>query len=142
MITRKVLIDKVYYSNASIVSGEIKLSKSIVMQYVLEFQDMFKYQINFNEKESNFRDIFVCIDDTFRNLKVENKCKKFKFRVINIYQDRTHFGFTNQVKICLIFKTNSNQNQQLETEKVIQNTLKNTMILIIINMKLQCVLMV
>lgn len=63
-----------------------------------------KIVINFNIDCSEFKNIYIDIDDTFRNLRIGNKKHKFKFRIIHIYQDydpKTK-KFTNEIKIVLI----------------------------------------
>ena len=119
---KKVLFFNNTYKSAGFINEDCSMSKWKVFDCLTKYNDdFFEYDIkNFIPKKDK---IFICIDDTFRKLKVKNHAYKFRFRVINIYQNKVDNKFENQIKICMIFKTNDNENSIKRTLKVIKDNL-------------------
>ncbi|MBQ5543903.1 MAG: UPF0236 family protein, partial [Mycoplasmataceae bacterium] len=64
------------------------------------------YLINFSQPTTNYKYIYIDMDDTFTTFKINNKSFKFRNRVLHIYQDRDPKTkeFINQLKMVFINK--------------------------------------
>lgn len=125
-VVKKVLFFNNSYNSAGYINDDLHIPKSTIFKFVNDNFSEFSNQL-YKQKIDNFKPlkdkIFICIDDTFKNLKVKNKTFKYRFRIINIYQNKVNNKFVNQIKICLIFKTNSNENSLNKTTKIILENL-------------------
>ena len=122
-VIKKVLLYNNSYKSAGYINDKISVSKTTVFNCINKISNNnCQYKIsNFVPKKDK---IFICIDDTFRKLKVNNKAVKFRFRVINIYQNKINNKFENQIKVCMIFKTNSYVTTINKTTKLIKSILE------------------
>lgn len=121
-VVKKVLLYNNSYKSAGYINDQISISKGTVFNCINKISNNnCQYKIsNFVPKKDK---IFICIDDTFRKLKVKNKATKFRFRIINIYQNKINDKFENQIKVCMIFKTNTYVNTINKTTKLIKSIL-------------------
>ena len=55
------------------------------------------YKVDFNTNPSNYKNIYVDIDDTYRNFRFNNQKQKCKEKVLHFYQDRKDDKFINEV---------------------------------------------
>ena len=122
-VVKKVLLYNNSYKSAGYINDKISMSKSTVFKCINKISNNnCQYKIsNFVPKKDK---IFICIDDTFRKLKVKNKATKFRFRIINIYQNKINNKFENQIKVCMIFKTNTYVSTINKTTKLIKSILE------------------
>ena len=73
--------------------------------------------------------IFIDIDDTFQNLRVNNKKSTFRFRIIHFYQffDSERKKFINEIKMVVVTKCNGFEinDKELITNKINEVITKN-----------------
>lgn len=90
-------------------SRNIFVSKTTVFRWVqkLKIDNNVEFKINDLDKHDK---IFICIDDTYRNMIFKKKKSKFRFRIINFYQNKVNNKFINQYKLTIIYKCNNKEN--------------------------------
>ena len=59
------------------------------------------YEVDFNTNPSNYQNIYIDIDDTYRNFRFDNKKQKCKEKVLHFYQDRKDGKFINEVNAVI-----------------------------------------
>ena len=60
------------------------------------------YKVDFNTNPSNYKNIYVDIDDTYRNFRFNNQKQKCKEKVIHAYQEHYKGGsFINEVNAVI-----------------------------------------
>ena len=55
------------------------------------------YKVDFNTNPKNWKNIYIDIDDTYRNFWFDNKKQKCKEKVLHFYQERKDDKFINEV---------------------------------------------
>ncbi len=122
-IAKNIIKNNISFQAATDIIDGFKISKSSVRRYVQEFHYLYKYEHNIEINPKLFKNIFISIDDTFRNV-ISNRTKyKYRFRIITIHQGKVNNKFINQIKICISSKVNNNKNNLLYTNEIIKNTL-------------------
>ena len=59
------------------------------------------YEVDFNTNPKNYKNIYIDIDDTYRNFRFDNKKQKCKEKVLHFYQDRKDDKFINEVNAVI-----------------------------------------
>ena len=60
------------------------------------------YKVDFNTNPNNYQNIYVDIDDTYRNFRFNNQKQKCKEKVIHAYQEHCKSGpFINEVNAVI-----------------------------------------
>ena len=60
------------------------------------------FKIDFNTNPKNYKNIYVDLDDTYRNFRVGNKKQKFKLKVLHAYQFIKNSKFVNELNAVII----------------------------------------
>ena len=55
------------------------------------------YRVDFNTNPKNWKNIYIDIDDTYRNFRFDNKKQKCKEKVFHLYQNGKDDKFINEV---------------------------------------------
>ena len=90
----KMVINKMTFNQ---VKQCYQSSISINTIYRLIKNQRILYEVDFNTNPRNYQNIYIDIDDTYRNFRFDNKKQKCKEKVLHFYQERKDDKFINEV---------------------------------------------
>ncbi|MBO6022822.1 hypothetical protein J6P51_02375 [bacterium] len=94
----KMVINKMTFNQ---VTQCYQNSISINTIYRLIKNQQILYEVDFNTNPKSCKNIYIDIDDTYRNFRFDNKKQKCKEKVLHFYQDIKDGKFINEVNAVI-----------------------------------------